>query len=156
MAVILGMTACNEEETAQIQEANTTQSIDEVVESAPNGGTPKRLRCTWTEWGRVKKGCDGGGLCSWNCEWEDVPVEHPLGTVFNDFAKVNPNGDFYLEIPITNSMPAENNYLTLPVDEDIYYTSTTGDTWLMEAGEYPLDPSIGSQGGYLVPLIEYN
>jgi hypothetical protein len=157
MAVVLAVTACNEQEQTKLSPTPETSQV-ETISSAPepDEGGPKRLRCTWTDWGRAKKGCDGGGLCNWDCEWEDVPVDNPASTIFNDFAKRTSTGDYYLEIPISSSMPAENNYQTFPVDEDIYYTSSTGDIWLMEAGEYPIDLTIGNQGGYNVPLIKYN
>ena len=65
MVVAIAMVGCSKMENPTNPRGQAEVEIPDV-NAEPNGGTPMRLRCTWSEWGRESKSCDGGGLCNFS------------------------------------------------------------------------------------------
>ncbi len=99
---------------------------------------------SWSEWGRARRNCEGWGLCNYNWGWtyggeKSAPVY------------AEPNGKMYVNILI-DAIPEGENVQFLIIDEDLTSTGANGDTYLIKKGEYPLNSSLGSLGGYKVGI----
>lgn len=103
---------------------------------------------TWDHWGRASRDCAGGGLCNFRLEKIVINLEIAQPVQSDE------NGNTWVDIPISNDMPAEYNYDFFPVDEDMTFTMDDGDTFMVASGMYPRNNSIGTNGGYRLPIIQ--
>lgn len=121
---------------------------------APQQGAVNILICEFSI-GRNSKACRGFGICDF--EWfPDLKTTGPtaanyqLGEVW-EYA----DGNYDLEIYLQNAADDPNDPdLDLIVDEDIITNPTSQNTKLLiKAGTYHLDTSLGTNGGYNIPVF---
>lgn len=144
LAVGILMTSCNK---SKIEVQGAPVAIEQELGTSSNKDVVTIYWFTWDGWGRKSKDCDGGGLC--NFRLEEIEIGFNVAPVYTDT-----EGNSWVDIEITDGMPAEYDYAFFPVDEDIISLAADGETFVLPAGLYPLDESIGSAGGYKLPLIQ--
>ena len=141
IAISLFMASCaKQEELPSFTKKNETGSVDRI-----------RILVgayfTWDEWGRASRDCHGGGLCNFRLEgiWIEVGRCAPVQS--------DEDGNLFVDVLIDEDMPRDEGIAVLPVDKDIT-TTYEGQRYTVRAGEYPLNPELGTMGGYRVPLIQ--
>lgn len=123
-------------ETAQ------AQTKKEAASSSAQPTERYTITISWDEWGRASRNCDGWGLC--NFSW-GVSGRHSA-SVYTDAS-----GQMYAKILI-DAIPNGEAVQFLIVDKDLTSVGENGNTYLIKQGEYPLDKSLGSLGGYKVGI----
>ncbi len=139
MAIILLSFGAFTPETAQAQTKSSTQLTQPTERYT--------VTISWDEWGRASRNCESWGLC--NFSW-GVSSERHSASVYTDAS-----GQMYAKILI-DAIPNDENIQFLIVDKDLTSVGENGNTYLIKKGEYPLDRSLGSLGGYKVGIKNFS
>ena len=147
IVAFLGITMLSCSKTTDLIPYQVSGKNSEVVSSS-SGQSAKRVVVgvwvSWSEWGRASRYCNGWGLCNFNWGWT-------YGSDKTAPVYIENNGQMYADILI-DAIPEGENVQFLVIDEDLKSTGANGDTYLIKKGEYPLDNSLGSLGGYKVGI----
>lgn len=103
---------------------------------------------TWDEWGRKKFNCRKNGLCYFRLN--DLIVS---GSHYTEVQTAS-NGDLFVEINVDSNIEYEDSTTNLYVDDDITSNNLNGLTLVLPKGTYSFISTIGSSGGYHLPLLQ--
>lgn len=122
---------------------------DEITnKTAMSAGPPWRWE--WDEWGRKKKLCEGNGLCNFRRKQSFIPAEK------SSLIYENTDGTKYVIVLVDSDLVYEDGTLNLHIDEDmVHIAEEDGSICRVNAGVYEIDSSLGTMGGYVIPIYIY-
>ena len=131
---------------SETEEVSTKKTNNK--EELSNSKVSVTITVSWDKWGTKKYGCKKGfGLCNFKISFESGDPEKSA-TVQFDKEGNNP----FIEVLVDEfTVFNEGNHLFL-IEDDLYTLDEEGTEYVLPAGEYELDESIGEMGGYTIPV----
>lgn len=142
---MLALSSCKKDENLITNSTGQTEQLQQI-----SMGVSTSWVWEWDEWGRKKKLCDGGGLCNFRRVEKTTPATEKSSYIYE-----NPDGTLYVIVAIDNDFNFEDATQRLYIDEDIYHIGDDGATCKVDMGAYEYDSSLGTIGGYIVPITIY-
>lgn len=119
------------------------------AENTSNSKTSVSITISWTKWGLKKNDCNSGnGLCHFKISIETGGDDEKSAIVqFDD------GGNPFIEILVDETTVFNEENTNFLIEDNLFAWDEEGTKYMLPAGEYELNESIGEMGGYTIPVI---
>ncbi|PWH81225.1 hypothetical protein [Brumimicrobium oceani] len=144
VVLVLVFNSCQKQEIVKNEMLSKTISINENNEKV---SIIVGMRIRWDEWGRANHDCGKAGLCNIRVDTIEITIGKSAPII------VGEDGGMYIEVLVDSDLIFEDSSTDFYIDEDLF--AEQGDNlYKIESGVFEIDYSLGSLGGYKIPVIK--